>query len=166
MEHNTNISIVQLVKVGKLDVHLEISKIRARQDINISVKNYLKKSPDYQTLAEQLRGAEENLRNAPEDEKLFYCERLENIRKVEQDFIVSTLLLAETFSKLDIRTERLGQAFSFFEEGLIKDADKILNEADLLNDQFNLIAFAEYLECRQKYLIHAVAKNNNNFPGA
>ena len=166
MEQNTNISIVQLVKAGELDVHLEISKIRARQDINISVKNYLKKSPDYQTLAEQVRGAEEDLRNAPENEKLFYGERLENIRKVEQNFIVSTLLLAKTFSKLEIRTERLAQALSLFEEGLIKEADKILNEADLLNDQFNLIAFAEYLEYRQKYLIDAVAKNNNDFTRA
>ncbi len=166
MEQNTNISIVQLVKAGELDVHLEISKVWAKQDINISVKNYLKKSPDYQTLAEQVRGAEEDLRNAPENEKLFFGERLENILKVEQDFIVSTLLLAETFSKLEIRTERLAQALRLFEEGLIKEADKILNEADLLNDQFNLIAYAGYLESLQKYLIDAVAKNYNDYPRA
>ncbi len=166
MEQNANISIVQLVKAGELDVHLEISKIWAKQDINILVKNYLKKSPEYRTLVEQVRSAEEDLRKAPEGEKLFYGERLENIRKVEQDFIVSTLLLAETFSKLEIRTERLALALKLFEEGLINEADKILNEADLLNDQFNLIAYAEFLENRQKYLIDAITKNNNDFPRA
>ena len=140
MKKNTNLSIVFLVKSGELDVEFEISRIRAKQDINISVKNYLKKSPDYQILAEKVRSAENDFNNAPVDEKLFYSERLENLRKVEEDLIVNALLLAKTFSSIEIRTERLAEALRLFEEGKISEADKALGEADLLNDQFNLIA--------------------------
>jgi hypothetical protein len=166
MQQNTNISIVQLVKSGEIDVNFEISNLRAGKDINVSIKNFLKKSPDYKTLVEQVRNAENDLRNAPDSEKLFYSERLESIRKVEEDFVVNTLLLAKTFSNLEIRTERLRKSLELFEEGRIKEADEVLKEADLLNDQFNLIAYTEYLEKINKFLKNALTKNSNNFPKA
>lgn len=166
MQKNTNISIVQLVKSGEIDVNFEISNLRAGKDINVSIKNFLKISPDYKTLAEQTRNVENDLRNAPDSEKNFYSERLESIRKVEEDFVVNTLLLAETFTKLEIRTQRLAEALALFEEGRIKEADEVLKEADLLNDQFNLIAYAEYLENINKQLKDAITKNNRDFPKA
>jgi hypothetical protein len=143
---NTNISIVQLIKVGDFNVDFEISNIRAGKDINISIKNYLKKSLDYQSIREQIQKSESDLKNASISEKLYYSEKLQNILKIQQDFIVNTLLLAGAFSTLDIRTERLRKAIELFESGKIVEADLILNEEDLLNDQANLIPFAIYLE--------------------
>ncbi len=146
MQLNTNISIVQLIKAGELDIDFEISNLRAGKDINVSIKNYLKNSPDYHIIVEQVQKVEIDLKNADESEKLHYCDKLQNLLKVQQDFIVNALLLAETFSTLEIRTERLRKAMKLFETGKIIEADKILKEEDLLNDQLNLITYAEFLE--------------------
>ncbi len=166
MKENTNISIVMLIKQGELDVNFEISNLRANGDIHISIKNYLKNSPDYKKIEEQVLKAENDLKNADESERLFYADKLQNILKIKQDFIVNALLLAEMFSKLEIRTERLRKAMELFEAGKIIEADKILKEEDLLNDQFNLIAYAEFLEKKQQNLINELNTNNNNFPKA
>ncbi len=164
MQQNTNISIIQLIKAGELDVDFEISNLRAGRDINVSIKNYLKNSPDYQIIVEQVQKAQIKLKNTDESEKLHYGDKLQNLLKVQQDFIVNALLLAETFSKLEIRTERLRKAMELFEAGKIIEADKTLKEEDLLNDQLNLISYAEYLEKRQKLITDAIKTKHNNFP--
>lgn len=160
---NTNISIIQLIKSGSLDIDFEISNVRAGGDINVIIKDYLKKSPDYQTIEEQVQKSELDLKNAPIIEKLYCNEKLQNILKIQQDFIINALLLAETFSILEIRTERLQIAMKLFEIGKIIEADKVLKEEDLLNDQTNLIPYAVYLEKKQKYLIDEIVNNSKSF---
>lgn len=145
MASNTNISIIQLIKSGDISVNYEISKIKAGEGINIKIRTYLEKSDHYQEIQNHLKEAKSALENAKTlADKLHFGEKLENLKKVETDFISNTLYLAETLSKIEPRTERLKKAIELFEAGKIREADKVLSEADLLNDQFNLIAFAEY----------------------
>ena len=161
MSKDTNISIIQLIKVGKIDVEFEISNLQAGHDINISIHNYLKKSPDYNKIIEQIEACQANLNSCKDDKKAFYATKLENLRKVEHDFIVNTLLLAKTFSTIEIRTERLEKAKSLFEQSRIREADEILKESYLLQDQTDLIAHLKYLEIRKKYLANETTKDTN-----
>ena len=161
MSKDTNISIIQLIKAGEIDVEFEISNLQAGYDINISIHNYLKKSPDYNKIAEQIERCKANLNSCEDGEKSFYATKLENLQKVEHDFIINALLLAKAFSTMEIRTERLKKAKELFEQGRIKEADKILKESELLQDQTDLIAHLKYLEIRKKYLTNEATKDTN-----
>ena len=162
---NTNISIIQLIKQGDIDVESEISKLRAGRNININIRVYLKHSSDYHKITEQIEKTKKKLQNADKQQNIYFANKLENLRKVKQDFIVNALLLAKTFSTMEIRTEKLKKAMQLFEQGKITEANKILDEAELYTDQANLIAFNEYLEQKQKFLLNELSKNNN-FPEA
>lgn len=145
MSQNTNISIIQLIKSGEISVNFEISKIRADKGINVHIRTYLEKSDHYKVIQQHISEAKSAMEKAESiADRLHFGEKLENLHKVEKDFISNTLYLAETLSKIEPRTERLKKAIQLFEEAKIREADAILGEADLLNDQFNLIAFVEY----------------------
>ena len=149
MSQNTNISIIQLIKSGEISVNYELSNIRAGKDINIHVRTYLEKSDHYKEIQKHINKVRTDLKNAENiEDKLFLDKKLENLYKVENDFISNTLYLAETLSKIEPRTDKLKKAIELFEQAKIREANAILNEADLLNDQFNLIAFVEYQERR------------------
>ena len=153
MAKNTNISIIQLIKSKEISVNYEISKIRAGKGINIKIRTYLDGSDYYQNIKQHIEETKAKFEKSedPED-KIHYAEQVENLQKVEQDFMVNTLYLADTLSKIEPRTERLKKAIQLFEEGKIKEADATLAEADLLNDQFGLIAFVEYQRNKIKIL--------------
>jgi hypothetical protein len=145
MSKNTNISIIQLIKSGEISVNFEISNIRAGKDINVNIRTYLEKSDHYQVIQQHIREAKTDMLNAEDTiDKLYFDEKLQNLYKVEKDFMSNTLYLAETLSKIEPRTERLKKAIELFDAGKIREADAILGEADLLNDQFALIAFVQY----------------------
>lgn len=155
---NTNISIIQLIKSGDISVNYEISKIKAGEGINVKIRTYLEKSDQYQEIQQHLEEAESALKNAKGmSDKIHFGEKLQNLKKVEADFVSNTLYLAETLSKIEPRTDRLKKAIELFEAAKIREADKVLSEADLLNDQFNLIAFAEY----QKKKIELIENDSN-----
>ena len=152
MEQNTNISLVQLIKSGDVSVRLEIDNVQAQKEVNIYVRQYLNKSPDYLDIKTEINRAREMLQQASSGEKMFFAEKLNNLYKIEKDFIINALLLGKLFSEIAIRTERLKRAIQLFEEGKIKEADATLKADDLLNDQFNLFVFVEYQEMKMKLL--------------
>lgn len=152
MSKDTNISIIQLIKNGKISVNLEISNIEAQKNVNIYVRQYLNRSPDYLEIKQQIDLSKKYLQNAKGKEKETLTSKLDHLLKVEKDFIINALLLAELFSKVEARTVRLKEAFQLFEEGKIKAADKKLPADDLINDQFHLITYVEYKEAKLKLL--------------
>lgn len=155
---NSNISIIQLIKSGDISVNYEISKIKAGEGIDIKIRTYLEKSDQYQEIQQHLEEAESALKNAKNiSDKIHFGEKLQNLKKVETDFVSNTLYLAETLSKIEPRTDRLKKAIALFEVSKIREADKVLSEADLLNDQFNLIAFTKY----QKKKIELLENDSN-----
>lgn len=156
MNTDTNISIIQLIKGGEIKVDYEVANIRAKKDINVHIRAYIQKSDYYNDLQEKIDLTLIEIEKALElNERLHLNQKLENLQKIEQDFIANTLYLAKTLSKIEPRTDKLKKAVELFEQAKIREADLLLNEADLLNDQFNLIAFVEYQEEKIKFIENA-----------
>lgn len=151
---DTRISLVQLIKSGDISVSLEISRVQAKKDIHVYVRQYLNQSPEYKDIKREIEKAENALQQASDENFAFFSTHLEHLRKVEKDFIINALLLGKLFSEIPIRTERLRKALQLFEEGKIKEADAILKTDELLNDQFALILIVEYKEAKLKLLQH------------
>lgn len=147
MPKDTNISIIQLIKSGEISVSFEISNVRANRDINVYVRTYLEKSDHYTEIQQHISQIKADMQKAKKlSDKLHFDQKLQTLYKVEEDFIANTLYLAETLSKIEPRTEKLKKAIALFEETKIREADTVLAEADLLDDQFNLITYVEYQE--------------------
>lgn len=163
MNKDQNISIIQLIKAGKVDVSYEVRQLRAKGDINVNICSYLKRVNQYTALRVSIDKVIQERNNAKgEEDKLHFEQKLQNLYKVEEDFIANTLYLAEALSKINPRTDKLKQAVAFFEEGKINEADNVLNEVDLLNDQHNLIFFVEYQELRVNILRNDIFGTTNS----
>jgi len=140
-----------LIKSGDISVEFEISNLRAHKDINVHIRTYLEKSDHYKEVRKHIIQVTKELQKTESPvNRLHLNQKLQNLYKIETDLISNTLYLAETLSKIEPRTDNLKRALELFEQAEIKEADAILNEADLLNDQFNLIAFVEYQEKKSK----------------
>ena len=144
---NTNIGILQYIKSGDISIRNEISNIEANVDINIRVKQFLLNSPDYQKLYKEIQRKNKQVNSEiNEERRLHLSQELHNLYQLQTQFKIDTLYLADTFSKLKVKTERLDRAKALFEKGNIKDANNILLEIDLTNDQLSLLIMADYLE--------------------
>lgn len=147
MSSGTNISIIQLIKAGLISLDVQISNVRAQKDININIRTFLSNSEQYNNLKAEIYKTELELFNNADPNLMIYLDnKLKNLQTVEMNFISNTLFLAETLSRIEPRTDKLKRAIELFEAAKISEADTVLNESDLLNDQFNLIAFVEYQE--------------------
>lgn len=156
---NTNIGILQYIKSGEISIEYEISNVKANRDINIRIKKFLMNSPDYQKLHGEIERKRTQILQAREqNRKLHLNKELDNLFQLEQNFKVDVLRLAGVFSRLEIRTEKLRQAIKLFDQGLFKEADAILEETELYNDQFNLLVLADYWEEKQNSLVHEIFK--------
>lgn len=145
MTKNTNISIIQLIKASEISVEYEIANIRSDKDINIHISTYLRKSDYFNDLQKHMRQVRTEMNKAEKlSDKLHLDQKLQYLHKIEQDFIANTLYLAQTLAKIEPRTDKLKKTIELFEQAKIMEADAMLNEADLLNDQYNLLAFVEY----------------------
>lgn len=150
---DTNISIIQYFKTGETSIENEISNIQAEKDIDIKVRQYFINSPDYQQLQKILKIKEQQLLNLKElSKRKFLIKELENLRILEKEFKLDTLRLIHFFTRIKIKTKRLEQVKKLINEGKLKEADSILIESDLSNDQFNLLLQADYLENRKAAL--------------
>ncbi len=147
---DTNIGILQYIKNGQIAVDVEISKIKAGRHINVRVQQFLMSSPDYQKLFGEIERKQNQIKTVNDTErKIHLSNELNNLLELEKIFKVDILHLAGVFSKLEIRTERLRQAMELFDAGRFKEADAILAEEDLSNDQFNLLILVDYWETKQ-----------------
>ncbi|MCC7210515.1 MAG: tetratricopeptide repeat protein [Candidatus Brocadia sp.] len=97
---------------------------------------------DYQKLVEQIKELEQDLKDIPTDKvlsRLNKGDKLEKLRKQEQDFKQQVIRLAETFNKIEINTERLKQAQQYFAQGKFREADAVLKAEELSLDQKQLL---------------------------
>ncbi len=147
---DTRIGILQYIKGGEISVDHEISNLKAGRDINIKIRDFFSNSPDYQKLQAQIQEAQSQLDAAKgTQDRLFYSQKVNDLLEFEKEFKADVLQLANTFSQMELRTERLRQAAELFDQGRFKDADAILKEEDLANDQHNLLIYLDYLEARK-----------------
>ncbi len=151
---DSSIGIIQYIKSSQISISNEIANLNAGKDINIQIRDFFSNSPDYQKLQKQINDVQKQLQVETDMQKQsFLDDKLNNLRELQKTFKADVLRLAEIFSKMELRTERLKKAAALFEQGRFKDADAILKEEDLTNDQFNLILHVDYLELHKNNLL-------------
>ena len=74
--------------------------------------------------------------------------RRDSVQKIETRFREDVIRLAETFSRIELNSERLRLAKKFFEEGKISEADNVLNAKEIQQEGDALLA--EKLRTQQK----------------
>ena len=91
----------------------------------------------YQDLVKRKKELEELIRNLPAENAV--CRKagveLEELLNKEAQFKKDVIQLAESFSRINIDSERLAQAKALFSEGAFEEADRLLNKSDLKRDQ-------------------------------
>ncbi|MCB9036828.1 MAG: tetratricopeptide repeat protein [Lewinellaceae bacterium] len=91
----------------------------------------------YQDLVKRKKELEELIRNLPAENAV--CRKagveLEELLNKEAQFKKDVIQLAESFSRINIDSERLAQAKALFSEGAFEEADRLLNKTVLKRDQ-------------------------------
>lgn len=148
---DVNISIIQYIKNGSISVNTEISNVKANLDVNIRVQQFLMNSADYQLIYQEILWKRNQIDSGNNlNRKLHLSKELNHLFTLEKEFVLDILQLADVFSKLEIRTERLKRAMKLFDQGRFKEADAALIESELSSEQFNLLVQVEYLEKRRE----------------
>ena len=117
-------------------------------------------------MAEEIAGLEQDLKDIPLDKiesRLNKSKILEEKRRQLQDFKREVLRLAETFSKIEINTERLKQAKQLFIQGKYREADAILKEEELSHDQEQLLSAKEGKQREWDEINKQLLSNANEF---
>jgi len=125
-------------------------------DINIT------NSVDYQKLKQAIIEQQEIIAELPEGEiKEKARFRLNDLIEQEKSFKEYVIKLAETFSKIEINTERLKQAKKFFDEGKFREANEILKVEEIEKEQNDLLKIKNKKE-NEIYELEQQLINNAN----
>lgn len=150
---DTNIGILQYIKSGQISINIEISNIKSQKEVNINIYQFFMNSPDFQKLNTEIERKKRQLEETKdESRRLHLTEALQNLYELEKEFKIDVLRLANIFSTIAPRTERLKKAVSLFDQGRFKEADAVLVESEMSREQFELIALADYLEIKYRNL--------------
>ena len=95
-------------------------------------QNFYLQSVDYQKLVEQIRETQESLEEASKPERrLKLAGKLQELEKQLEEFKSNVFKLYETFTKIEINTERLRQAKAHFDQGEFREADAVLKAEEM-----------------------------------
>lgn len=150
---DNQISILLYIK-NNVNLEVEIQNIQSGHHTDQVINRYFQNSPDYQKLFDRITAQREKvigLANAGGNIYFHEAKKLSELEENEKEFKSGTLRLAETFLKIEPRTERLKKARELFEQGRILDADAILIAEDMQNEQDDLIAQMDYLQARKSH---------------
>lgn len=153
MAKDTHLGILQYIKSGEVSVETQVKRLKAGEDIDVNINEFFSNSPDYQELQAKINEVQTKFDTATNDQgRLAYSAQLNNLHQLEKEFKVDILNLAGIFTRIELRTKRLQQAATLFDEGRFQAADTILKEEDLAKDHHHLVVKADYLEWRQNHL--------------
>ena len=103
-------------------------------------QNIYLQSADYQRLVEQIQETQESLEEASKPERrLKLSGRLQELKEQLEEFKSNVFKLYETFTKIEINTERLRQAKAHFDKGEFREADAVLKAEEMTEDLDKLI---------------------------
>ena len=108
-------------------------------------QNIYLQSVDYQRLVEQIRETQESLEDVPAsklERRLKLDGKLQELEELEEqleEFKSNVFKLYETFTKIEIDTERLRQAKAHFDRGGFRETDAVLKAEELIEDLDKLI---------------------------
>ena len=133
----------------------ENSNVGAIGDHNQVTQNIIVQSPDYQALMARIKDKKRLLRLETDPlEKLEISGELEQLEAQLEQFKENIVRLAETFSKIEINTERLRQAKDYFDQGQFREADAILQAEEMVKDLNKLLQKDQQLD-QQKAEVRA-----------
>lgn len=157
---DSKISILQYIKGKHISLEHEIYNIRARENVDITILNFISNSPDYVNIQNLINETANNLSiTKDENVKKGLETKLNQLNDLKCEFAIDVLRLADILIKLESRSERLKSCQLLFEQGFFRKANEMLQEQDLANDQFNLLVYADYLE----YRLENIWNNYNSF---
>lgn len=118
-----------------------------QQNINSEViNNYLSRSAEYGELMEQLAEFQEMYDDTPESKaekrEKYAIKMAKQQEKIEQ-YRQDVFRLAERFSQISINTDRIKRAKAYFEEGKFREADAVLDENEIEQEQQALLKNAK-----------------------
>jgi tetratricopeptide (TPR) repeat protein len=117
---------------------------------SIGTAQFVVQSLDYQTLIKRISEKQEMVEFLQEkgetDRALKASAELEALEQEKEQFKENILRLYETFTKIEIDTERLAQAKAFFDQGEFREADAILNAERMAKDLDRLIERGQQLD--------------------
>ena len=117
------------------NLNLQNSPVGAIGDHNQVTQNFIVQSADYQALMARIKDKKRLLRLETDPlEKLEISGELEQLETQLEQFKENIVRLAETFSKIEINTERLRQAKDYFDQGQFREADAILQAEEMVKD--------------------------------
>ncbi|MDJ0706047.1 MAG: tetratricopeptide repeat protein [Leptolyngbyaceae cyanobacterium MO_188.B28] len=110
---------------------------------NIEKAQFVYQSLDYQALIKRIEEKQEIIEylqaTGKTERALKAGAELEALEQELEQFKENVFRLYETFTKIEINTERLAQAKSHFDQGEFREADAILNAEDMARDLDRLI---------------------------
>ena len=116
------------------NVNLQNTPVGAIGDHNRVTMNFMQ-SPDYQALMARIEDKRSLLELQTDPlKRLKTAEELQQLEAELEQFKENIVRLAETFSKIEINTERLRQAKNYFEQGQFREADTILQAEEMVKD--------------------------------
>jgi tetratricopeptide (TPR) repeat protein len=120
---------------SKYNLKLENTPVGAIGDHNQVTQNIIVQSTDYQALMGRIEDKRSllELQNDPL-KRLKTAEELQQLEAELEQFKENIFRLAESFSKIEINTERLRQAKDYFEQGQFREADAILQAEEMVKD--------------------------------
>ena len=117
---------------------------------NIETAQFFYQSLDYQALMERLAEKQEMVQLLQQagktDRALKAAAELDDLEHQKEQLKENVLRLYETFTKIEINTERLAQAKAHFDQGEFREADAILNAADMARDLNQLLERDQQLD--------------------
>ncbi len=157
---DSTISILTYIRKN-IDLNITIDQINSGQDTDIVINNYFQNSPSYKKLLAKIEAQKELLHSLNQSSGRYQLEtkKLADLEQSTQDFKVNALRLADTFLLISSDSERIRKAKAYFEQGLIEEADKMLVETEMLEDQESLIAQMDYIMNRIEFLKNNSPKN-------
>jgi tetratricopeptide (TPR) repeat protein len=131
-----------------------------------NVTFHFEKYEDYQTMVGELKEYEEMLADIPEtkaEKRAQYTQKIELQKQQIEQYKQEVLRLANMFDKIDLNSERLKQAKSYFEAGKLREADAILKTEDLQQDQQSLLDARKRNEEERKNIVEQLHHNALEF---
>jgi tetratricopeptide (TPR) repeat protein len=148
----------QGANIGAIGDHAQVTQ-------NFTQNIYLQ-SVDYQRLVEQIRETQESLADVPDskpERRLKLAEKLQELEAQLEEFKANVFKLYETFTKIEINTERLRLAKAHFDRGEFREADAVLKAAEMTEDLDKLIERERQLDRQRDNVRDSRAQIANEF---
>ncbi|HIK44260.1 MAG TPA: tetratricopeptide repeat protein, partial [Leptolyngbyaceae cyanobacterium M65_K2018_010] len=133
----------------------------------IGTAQFFYQSLDYQELTQQISDKRELVALYQEtgktDKALKAGAELEELEQQLERFKTDVLRLYETFTKIEINTDRLIQAKAYFDQGQFREADAILNAEAMAKDLARLIEREQQLNQEKAEISHSRSQLADEF---